>query len=79
MAMGLPVIASDVGPIPEIITNMKDGILVKLIPIEIADKIESLLNNDALRNNMGLNARKTIENNFNINDKIKEFISILNN
>jgi len=67
MALGIPVVASEVGGIPEIITDNKDGCLT---PVEdtvtLSNTLKKLLKSKATRDRIGKNARKTIENKFNI-------------
>jgi len=58
MACGLPVIASNVGGLTEIIENGKDGILVPKEDAEkLAEEIISLLTNEEKRTNIGKMAR----------------------
>ncbi len=63
MACGVPTIAFDCpcGP-KDIINNLKDGILVKSGDInELAEKICFLIENEEIRKEMGINARKNAE------------------
>lgn len=63
MACGIPAIAFDCpcGP-KDIINNLKDGILVKSGNInELAEKICFLIENEDIRKEMGINARKNSE------------------
>ncbi len=56
MGMGLPVIATEAGGIPEIIENNKNGFLCKIKDgKDLADKMEILLQDDKLRENIGDN------------------------
>ena len=61
-AAGKPVIASDIGGIPELVEDGKDGLLFKPgNPAGLADRIELLLhNNDKIRQ-LGSNAKRKIE------------------
>lgn len=62
MAAGLPVIASDVGGIPEVIEHGVDGLLI--VPGDVADlvrSIERLLADPALRESMGRAAQRKVE------------------
>jgi glycosyltransferase involved in cell wall biosynthesis len=65
MALGKPVVASEVGGIPEVI---KDGINGVLVPPgdagALAEKVVGLLISDKLRENLGKNARQTILSQF---------------
>ncbi len=66
MALGKPVIATNVGGIPEIITHEKDGILIEPgDPNEIESALHRLINDSDLRSRLGLEARKTIEKRYN--------------
>jgi glycosyltransferase involved in cell wall biosynthesis len=59
MQVGLPVIASDEGAIPEIIDDSKTGFVVEKNNAQIlADKIEFLINNSETAINMGKEGRK---------------------
>jgi len=62
MAMGLPVIASDIAAIPGIIRNGENGLLVPPNdPDALARAIEELIQNRPLREFLGKNARKDAE------------------
>jgi glycosyltransferase involved in cell wall biosynthesis len=66
MALEKPVIATNVGGIPEIITHEKDGILVKPgDPKEIESALYRLINDSDLRLRIGLEGRKTIKTRYN--------------
>ncbi|MEJ9151432.1 glycosyltransferase family 4 protein [Bacillus smithii] len=65
MSCGKPLIGTNVGGIPEIISHLKNGILVEpKNPSELAKWIVNLIEDPLLRNKLGLNARKTVEENF---------------
>lgn len=60
MAAGLPVITTDVGGNPEIITDKENGILVEYNDKEmLASAMRFLLQNDAARQKLGAAARET--------------------
>lgn len=62
MATGLPVISTPVGSITEYLEDKTNGLLFPRKDIDaLAQKIESLLMNRTLRERLGLNARKTIQ------------------
>jgi len=66
MACGVPVIASNVCAIPEVIDNGVNGILIQPGSIdELADVICCLLGDPGLRRKIGNNARKTVLEKFN--------------
>lgn len=65
MACSTPVVASNIGGIPNIIKDGKIGFLVRpRSPREIAEKANKILNNEKLRLAMGERCRKLIEEKF---------------
>lgn len=63
----LPIIATNVGGIPEIITNGHEGILVpKENPKILANSINGVLENSELRNQFIQNAYKKVQNHYSI-------------
>ena len=65
MAMGLPVISSDLPNISELIENKKNGMLVREKDAKmLAISIEKLLINKKMREVIGINARSRIEEKF---------------
>ncbi len=79
MACGVPPIAFDCpcGP-KDIINNLKDGILVKSGDInELAEKICFLIENENIRKEMGVNARKNAER-FKIEHIAEQWITLFN-
>lgn len=60
MGTGLPVIASNVGGIPDMITDGVDGILIEPNAQALADAIEKLLTDEALRKTLGENAKESV-------------------
>jgi glycosyltransferase involved in cell wall biosynthesis len=62
MAMGLPVVATRVGGIPELVEDGKTGILVEPgDPQGLADALTTLLEDEGLRREMGLLGRQRVE------------------
>jgi len=67
MACGLPVVASNVGGIPELVENRVSGILVPpRDPVALAEAIEELASNTNMRQRMGEAGRQKILRDFNL-------------
>ena len=79
MAMGIPVISTKVGSVPELIINGKEGILVDQKNVnELADSIIKLINNFSLRDKLGKSGRKKIHGEFNIKKQVDKLMSLWN-
>ena len=64
-ACRVPIVAANAGGIPEVIVNNETGLLAEVgNPIDFADKIEFLLNDEALQNKFKTNGYKYLLNNF---------------
>lgn len=75
----LPTVASAVGGIPEIIEDMKSGILIKpKNPDEIAKSIEFILKNPEKALFWAENLREKVCRDFNINEMIRKTVDIYN-
>jgi glycosyltransferase involved in cell wall biosynthesis len=62
MASGTPVIASNVGGIPELVQDNETGMLIKpRDPKSLANAIEHLLDNEDERRRLGMNGRKRVD------------------
>jgi hypothetical protein len=60
LALGLPVVGTDAGGIPEIITTERDGLVVPAEDDErLAEAIARLMDDPELRRRLGTNARQT--------------------
>jgi len=71
-AMGLPIIATDVGGTSEIITNNKNGLLIKPGDVKTLQKnIKQLLGNTKLSNQFGKRSREKVEKLFNWDKSIR--------
>lgn len=69
-ATGIPVIGSRVGGIPEAIIDGETGFLVPARdPESLCDRMSTLLDQPALRLDMGIRAREFVERHFNIHDQ----------
>lgn len=61
MASGLPIIASNIPAVGNIIENGKTGLLVKTTPEDFAEAIEKLLNNPKLREKLSENVLEDVK------------------
>ncbi|UCH32579.1 MAG: glycosyltransferase family 4 protein, partial [Candidatus Bathyarchaeota archaeon] len=67
-ALGKPVVGAKIGGIQELIDNERTGMLFKSGNVEdLAEKMNYLLNNKELTAEMGMNARKEVEERYNEN------------
>lgn len=65
MAVGTPVVATDVASIGEVIKNRQTGILIEPDkPDHLTQAIEDILGDDELRKQIRINARKLVEQDF---------------
>lgn len=76
MSMGKPIIATDIGGIPEAIKNMDNGILLEPGVDEIAKAIDDLLENRNLANKLGGNAKRTAQQKFTWEQAADKFLKI---
>ena len=77
MATGLPIVASHVGGIPELVVNGETGFLVSpTSKEEIKETIIKLLNNPKLRKEMGQIARKRFETHFSLPQMVQKYIEV---
>jgi len=77
MAVGLPVVASPVGGIPELIIDGENGFLVSpTSEKEVRDAIIKLLKNPFLREKMGKIGRERFEAYFSLPQMVKKYIEV---
>jgi N-acetyllactosaminide 3-alpha-galactosyltransferase len=77
MATGKPVIISDIPGVREVITEGREGLLVDpLNPKDLAEKVSVLLGDEGKRREMGINARKKVEERFSL-EKVVDTIERL--
>ena len=77
MAMKLPVIASNVGGIPELVEDGKSGILVEAADATaIADAVVRLINDTDYRRELGKRGRIIIEKKFSLEGEVKNWIEL---
>ena len=63
---GLPVVTTNVGSIPEVVLNNQTGIITELDVRQIADALENLVKNHALRAQLGATAKEFTLANFGV-------------
>jgi len=76
MSAGLPVIASNVGGLPEIIRHGETGMLVENRPEEIAAAIRLLLSDRALARRIGAAARQTVQERFTVDHMVRRTMEV---
>jgi glycosyltransferase involved in cell wall biosynthesis len=79
MASGIPVVANNVGGTPEIVSNGTTGFL---IDANSKDKFINIFmklkNNEALRQNVGVNSRKIVEGKYSLQSMVAKYQHIYN-
>jgi len=76
----VPIIATKVGGIPEIIQNEKTGLLINPAnPDELADAIRNLINNPDLRKKLSINANQKIFQEFSFEKMLKRTLAAYEN
>ena len=74
MAVGVPIIGTSVGGIPDFLKNGKTGLFCKVNDTQdLANKIEMILNNSELKNKLVNNARLLVEEKYNWNKIAQQF------
>lgn len=77
LSMGKPIIGSNIGGIPELIENNKNGFLYKYNDINALSKIiNKLFSDKKLRNKLGKQAREIAEEKYNIENYYKKLENI---
>ena len=80
MALGKPVIATAGGGTSEIVLNQKTGFLISpSSPLELSEKIETLLNDADLRTKMGAAGKRRIHDIFLIDEMVNKYVSVYEN
>ena len=75
-AMGIPVIGSRIGGIPEIIIDRQTGILFNPGNIDdLVKALELLINSSKLRNDLGNNAREFVKNKYIWKNNVEELLN----
>lgn len=74
MSMELPVVSTNCGGMAELIEHNVNGLLANVFdPHSIAEQLQKLMNDFELRKRLGIAARNTVVNNFNIERQIDVF------
>ena len=77
MATRVPVVATRVGAIPEIIEDKKNGILIEPgNPQAIADAIKEFLNDKKLREDLSKEAQRRVSEKFTLDKMVAEYIKL---
>jgi len=80
MSTGLPIVATPIGGIVDIIRHMENGILIKEISVDsLTDGINFLVNNQAFAQKLGKQAREYIKNHFSIGHIANKYIELYGN
>lgn len=78
MSMGLPVVSTAIASIPELIHGGHNGILVPPHhPESLTEALSLLLQNHARRRSLGIEARKTVEEDFCVSKNIRVIYDLL--
>lgn len=76
MAAGVPVIASRVGGLPEILTHGENGWLTANDPLSIAQAIQTLLADRALASRLAVAGRRTVEERFSVATMVDQTVQV---
>lgn len=77
MAYGCACVASEVGGIPQVMTSGKDGIVIPAKDVQaLKDSIKELLENQKLQKELGRNARKTVEEGYDLNKSVQKLLQV---
>ncbi len=78
MASGLPVVATHVSGIPELVQDHETGLLVHAADaVAIADAVQQLFDDSALRNRLSSMGRRKVEAEFDLRTTAQEFAALL--
>jgi glycosyltransferase involved in cell wall biosynthesis len=69
---GLPVVSTNVGSVPEVVLDNATGLITSLDVKEIADALEKLVSNKALRSQLGIEAQEFTLANFGVQRLVRD-------
>jgi glycosyltransferase involved in cell wall biosynthesis len=77
MAVGLPVVATQVSGMSDVITNEEDGLLIPAESAEsLAEAMKRIISNADLRQQLGQNARRRVETAFSLEHIVSEYSNL---
>jgi glycosyltransferase involved in cell wall biosynthesis len=76
MSAGVPVVASNMGGLPEIIRHGENGLLVDNTPQAIAAAVRQLLDNPAFARRVGDAARRTVMERFTVDQMVRRTMEV---
>jgi len=77
MAHGMPVIATRVGAIPEVVTDGVEGFLIEPGDVAaLADRLVQMERDPSLRHRMGVAARKRVEQGYSIDTMVERLMAV---
>ena len=78
MALGMPIVTTKVGVMPDVIKDGQNGIFTKGNSKDLADKLNKLLSDESLQDRIGNEAQKILDK-FERKDLIKQYSNFLKN
>ena len=77
MAYECACVASEVGGIPQVMTSGKDGVLISAKDVEsLKNALKKLLESPSLQKELGKNAKKTVEEGYDINKSVQKLLQV---
>jgi glycosyltransferase involved in cell wall biosynthesis len=76
MSFGVPVLATAVGGVPEIIHDGNGIMVPPNDPAALAERMAELLNDDALRQSVGLNGRTSLYPQFAPEQRVRQIVGL---
>jgi glycosyltransferase involved in cell wall biosynthesis len=76
MSAGVPVIASRVGGLPEVVRHRQTGLLVENTPAAVADAMGELARDPAFARRMGEAARRAVVENFTVDHMVRRTMEV---